>query len=185
LDELEDEEDEEFLNSYRQSRMAELSTLSAASVHGSVYPLQKPDYSRDVTEASKEYYVLVHLTSSLASNLESRKLSDIWREAARKFPEIKFCEMRGEMAIEGYPEKNCPTILVYKDTDIRKQIVTLKAWGGVEKMNLKDVEGLLLEVGAVKITDFRLQRKVDKEEKVKSIKEGKRYGDDDDDDDWD
>ena len=36
------------------------------------------------------------------------------------------------MAIEGYPERNCPTILVYKDTDIKTQVVTLKEWGSLK-----------------------------------------------------
>lgn len=34
------------------------------------------------------------------------------------------------MCIEGYPEKNCPTILVYRNEDIVKQIVTLAELGG-------------------------------------------------------
>src|SRR6516162_5902054 len=45
LDELEDEEDEEFLEKYRQQRLKELSSLQKKSVHGSVYPLSKPEYS--------------------------------------------------------------------------------------------------------------------------------------------
>ncbi|KAF3931776.1 hypothetical protein ABW19_dt0203963 [Dactylella cylindrospora] len=183
LDELEDDEDEEFLESYRQKRLAELSNLSSTSHHGSVYPLQKPDYARDVTEASNQYFVFVHLASSLASNHESKLLSELWREMARKYPDLKFCEMRAELAIEGYPERNCPTVLVYKDTEIKKQVVTLKSLGGV-KCSVSDLEKLLVEVGAVKINDFRLQRKEEKEERQSSIKtSSKKY--DDDDDDWD
>lgn len=34
------------------------------------------------------------------------------------------------MCIEGYPERNCPTILVYKNEDIVKQVVTLAELGG-------------------------------------------------------
>ncbi|KAF3918962.1 hypothetical protein ABW20_dc0108080 [Dactylellina cionopaga] len=182
LDDLEDFEDEDFLDSYRQKRLAELSTLSHNSPHGNVYPLQKPDYGRDVTEASNTYYVFVHLASATYANQESSLLSELWRAAAQKFPDVKFCEMRADMAIEGYPEKNCPTVLVYKDTDIKKQVVTLKTMGGV-KCSLGDIEKLLVEVGAIKINDFRLQRKQEKEEKQSSIRTSARK--DDDDDDWD
>lgn len=35
------------------------------------------------------------------------------------------------MCIEGYPERNTPTVLVYKDGEIRRQLVTLKELGGV------------------------------------------------------
>lgn len=110
--------------------MAELSTIATASVFNQVYPLQKPDYSKDVTEASNKAYVLVHLTSSLGTNIESRLLTELWREMARKFGDIKFCEIRADMCIEGYPERNTPTILVYRNGDIKKQIVTLRDLGG-------------------------------------------------------
>lgn len=110
--------------------MAELSTISRASVYNQVYPLQKPDYARDVTEASHKAYVLVHLTSSLGTNIESRLLTELWRELARKFGDVKFCEMRADLCIEGYPERNTPTILVYRNGDIQKQLVTLSELGG-------------------------------------------------------
>lgn len=116
--------------------MAELSTISTASVYNQVYPLQKPDYSRDVTDESKKAYVLVHLTSSLGTNIESRVLTDLWRDLAQKFGDIKFCEIRADMCIENYPEKNTPTILVYRDGDIKKQIITLRGIGG-ERTNIK------------------------------------------------
>jgi len=110
--------------------MAELSTITTASVFNQVYPLQKPDYSKDVTEASSKAFVLVHLTSSLGTNTESRVLTELWREMARKFGDVKFCEIRADMCIEGYPERNTPTILVYRDGDIKKQVVTLRELGG-------------------------------------------------------
>jgi len=152
LDALEDEEDEHFLEQYRysspnyhtlcytysmlmqrrQKRLAELTTLQTTAIHNQVYPLQKVDYGREVTEASNQYFVLVHLSSpSGGANPESRILSEIWRQAAAKFGDIKFCEIRADMCIEGYPERNTPTVLVYKDGEIRRQLVTLKEVGGV------------------------------------------------------
>ncbi|KAL8871543.1 MAG: hypothetical protein Q9174_002646 [Haloplaca sp. 1 TL-2023] len=155
LDELEDEEDEEFLQQYRKQRMAELSTISQASVFNQVYPLQKPDYSRDVTEASHKAFVLVHLTSSLGMNTESRLLTEHWRELARRFGDIKFCEMRGDMCIEGYPDKNTPTILVYHGGDITRQVITLRDLAG-PRTSVAELERLLIEVGAVNSNDSRL-----------------------------
>lgn len=63
-------------------------------------------------------------------NVESRVLSQIWRELAAKYGDIKFCEMRADMCIEGYPEKNTPTILIYKDGDIKRQLITLRELNG-------------------------------------------------------
>ncbi len=191
LDALEDLEDEDFLESYRQQRVAELSSLSKSAIYGTVYPVSKPDYSREVTEASQTGPVLVNLTSGLGTNVESRVLSELWRTAAREFGEVKFCEIRGDMAIEGYPDRNCPTILVYNKGDIVKQIVTLMTLGGV-RIGMTEIDKLLIEVGAIRDNDMRvLKRRKDKEdleeEKRESggIRSGTRQAQVEDDDDWD
>ena len=192
LDELEDLEDDDFLESYRQKRLKELHTLTQKSIHGSVYPLSKPEYSREVTEASNNGPVFVNLTSSMGTNVESRVLSELWRQAAKEYGDIKFCEMKASQAIEGYPEKNCPTILVYKKGDIVKQVVTLALVGGV-KMSMLDLDQILVEVGAIPETDLRvLKRRRAAEEAEderlmgKGIKSSARNNNvDEDDDDWD
>ncbi|KAH8149110.1 uncharacterized protein LAJ45_06649 [Morchella importuna] len=190
LDELEDEEDEEFLAIYRQRRLAELSSISQKSVHGRVYPIQKPDYARDVTASSKDATVLVFLSSGNSSNTESRLLAELWRRAAEKFGDVKFCQIRGDMCIEGYPERNCPTILIYRNEDIVKQIITLAELGGTST-RLEDIEKLLVSVEAIKQNDQRLRKKTDDDDDDNTHKTGiktsnrKSRVDDDDDDDWD
>ncbi|KAL9100694.1 MAG: hypothetical protein Q9163_003958 [Psora crenata] len=165
LNDLEDEEDDAFLERYRQQRLAELSTVSKTSLFNQVYPLQKPDYSIDVTEASTKSFVLVHLTSSLGSNIESRLLTELWRDLALRFGDVKFCEIKADMCIEGYPERNTPTILVYKDGEIKKQVVTLKELGG-ERTSLKDLEVFLVKVGVVKPNDYRVIGSISRDEDV-------------------
>lgn len=193
LDELEDEEDDAFLELYRQKRMAELNILQKKAVHGTVYPLSKPEYQREVTEASNKGAVLVNLTSSMGTNIESRVLSELWHQAAKEYGDIKFCEIRATQAIEGYPDKNCPTILIYRNGDIVKQIVTLMTLGGV-RTNMQNIDNLLVDVGAVTDSDMRVVKRrqavEDAEEQRlagKTIKTGTagRSRDDDDDDDWD
>ncbi|KAK4155326.1 Phosducin-like protein 2 [Chaetomidium leptoderma] len=196
LSDLEDEEDEAFLEQYRQKRMRELSALEQKSVHGSVYPLSKPDYAREVTDASQRGVVLVNLTSAQGGgNVESRVLSQLWRQAAHEYGDVKFCEMRADKAIEGYPERNCPTILVYDKGDIVKQVVTLATVGGV-RMGMLHLDKILVEVGAVKENDMRVLKRrraaEDAEEErlaggskgIKSSRDGVKRGDDDDDG-WD
>ncbi|MDI1487022.1 MAG: Proteolipid protein 2 [Ramalina farinacea] len=176
LNDLEDEEDEAFLDQYRQQRLAELSEVSNASIFNQVYHLQKPDYSKDVTEASHNAFVFVHLTSSLGTNIESRVLTELWREMARTFGDIKFCEIKADMCIENYPERNTPTILVYKDGDIKRQIVTLIELGGA-RTSMKDLEGLLADVGAIKPKDHRIVHSISRAEDVpyNSIRSGKMF----------
>lgn len=189
LDELEEEEDEAFLEQYRQRRLQELSSLQQKARHGSVYPITKPDYSREITEASKDGPVLVNLTSSTGTNVESRLLSELWRQAAKEYGDVKFCEIRAAQAIENYPERNCPTILVYKNGDIVKQTVTLMTVGGV-KTSMSDIDNLLVQIGAVQPNDMRvLKRRREAEEaeeerlfSKKGIKSSSdRYSNDDED----
>jgi hypothetical protein len=179
LHDLEDEEDEVFLEIYRKQRLAEFASLQKSNNHGQVYPLQKPDYAKDVTEASSKYFVLVHLASSLATNVESSVLTDLWRQMATKYGDIKFCEIRADLCIEGYPEKNTPTILIYRDGDIKRQIVTLRELNG-PKTNLGNLERLLCEVGAIAENDPRLKTRDDDRSEVDN-----KNRDDEDDDDWD
>ncbi|KAJ5094528.1 Phosducin-like protein [Penicillium angulare] len=181
LDALEDEEDEGFLQQYRQKRLAELSTLQQTSNFNQVYPLQKVDYGREVTEASKEAFVLVNLTAQ-GANVESRVLTELWRQLATKFGDIKFCEIRADMCIEGYPERNTPTILVYKDTEIRKQLVTLRELKGV-RTKLEDLEQLLIDIGALKESDVRLKKHEDDDDYRNSKDDELNV--EDYDDDWD
>ncbi len=192
LAELEDDEDEDFLESYRQKRMAELSSTTQASIYNQVYHLQKPEYSKDVTEASHKAYVLVLLTSSQGTNTESRVLMEIWTDVSKRFGDVKFCQMRADLCIEGYPDKNTPTVLVYKDGDIKKQLVTLRELGGV-RTTAQDVERLLVDVGAVRQGDARLKRKGEDNDgestatgsKIRQGNIGTAATVEDDDSDWD
>ena len=133
-----------------------------------------------MTEESSKAFVLVNLTSSLGTNVESRVLTALWREAAAKFGDIKFCEIRADLCIEGYPERNTPTILVYRDGDIKRQLVTLAQLNG-PRTNLQDIERVLLDVGAVTENDVRLKQK-DSDEDTGTIRE--KVEEDEDVDDW-
>ncbi|KAG0159479.1 hypothetical protein PDIDSM_7001 [Penicillium digitatum] len=179
LDALEEDEDEEFLEIYRQKRLAELSHLQQTSLFNQVIPLQKVDYAREVTEASNSAFVLVNLTS-MGGNVESRVLTELWRQLAAKFGDIKFCEIRADMCIEGYPEKNTPTILAYKDTEIKKQLITLQQLKG-PRTKIEDLESLLVEIGALKESDVRLKKRDDEDD----YKKDEDLNIEDFDDDWD
>jgi hypothetical protein len=167
--------------------MNELAAIQSASVYNQVYPVQKPDWSRDVTEESKKAFVFVLLTSSAGTNVESRLLIEIWRELASKFGDIKFCQIQGNLCIEGYPDKNTPTVLVYKDGDIKRQLVTLRDLKG-DRTTIRDLEDLLRSLGAVDPNDSRLQPRRDDETAQTSLRstgKGAGLGNDDSDSDWD
>lgn len=165
-----------------QQRLQELSNLQRNSIHNQVYPLQKPDYSRDVTEASSKYFVCVLLTSSLGTNIESTLLTQHWRQLAQKYGEVKFCEMRADLCIEGYPERNTPTILIYRNGDIVKQVITLREMNGTAT-KFDQLEKMLVDVKAIADNDLRL-RESDRL-KAEEQKNNPPAGEADDDEDWD
>jgi hypothetical protein len=153
LDALEDDEDADFLEIYKRKRMAEMRQLANNEKFGSVYPISKPEWQTEVTDASKNATVFVHLSSE--NQIQSRLLGSIIRQAALKFKDIKFCEIEGRRAIEGYPDENCPTLIIYKDGELVKQLVTLLMLNGKDT-TLKDVEALLVDIGCLNEKDKRL-----------------------------
>jgi len=50
-----------WLTCYRQKRMAEMREFQSKSRFGTVGPLTKPDFLKEVTEASATTWVFVHL----------------------------------------------------------------------------------------------------------------------------
>jgi hypothetical protein len=186
LEALEDDEDEDFLEEYKNKRLRELNELSRAAKFGRVYPVTKPEYKTEITDASQDTFVLVHL--SLQSSLQSRLLSSLWIPLATKFPELKFVEIPGSRAIENYPDANCPTILIYHKTDVVKQIITLTQLGG-NATTLKDLEKVLVDISAVKDNDKRLvvnneDEDLEEAHRLRFMKKSVRAMDDDDDDDF-
>lgn len=153
LDELEDEEDEEFLNTYKQKRMKEYQELQAKSKFGKVFSITKSEYEEQVTDQSKEAFVILHISSD--AQLQSRLLASILSQLAPKFPEIKFVDIPSKRAIENYPDLNVPTILIYKNKQVLKQFITLIELGGNDT-NIKDLEKLLVDYKMVDYLDKRL-----------------------------
>lgn len=153
LAELEDEEDEDFLQIYQQRRMHQLEELAKAKKFGMVYPVSKNEYELDVTDASENTYVLVHLL--LQSSLQSRLLASYLTTAAKTFAELKFCDIPASRCIENYPESNCPTLIIYHHKAVLRQYVTLTELGG-NNMKYSDLENVLVALGMVSESDGRL-----------------------------
>ncbi|EGV66134.1 Proteolipid protein 2 [Yamadazyma tenuis] len=186
LAELEDEEDEEFLNFYKQRRMNELSELQSRAKFGSVMSISKNEYEKEITLASEEGFVLVHLSSD--SMIQSRLLAAIFTQLAARFPEIKFVDIPAKRAIENYPEQNIPTILIYRNKHVIKQYITLTELGGNDTKT-GDIENVMLELKMVEFSDRRLVVNQDEDEDNKKSSsrlkfKGKSIQEDDSDDDF-
>ncbi|SMN20536.1 similar to Saccharomyces cerevisiae YOR281C PLP2 Essential protein that interacts with the CCT (chaperonin containing TCP-1) complex to stimulate actin folding [Maudiozyma saulgeensis] len=129
--------------------------IVSEAADGSTVNGTKDDIAKDAV------YVFVHL--SLQSKLQSRILAHIFESEAPKFREIKFVEIPANRAIENYPEANSPTLLVYHNGDVLKNLVTLLELGG-NQTTTKDFEKLMVQLGAVDEKDNRLEMNQDDEE---------------------
>lgn len=163
LAELEDIEDEDFLNEYKQKRFNELRALSQRGRFGSVVHISKAEYSDEVTQALAEHFVLVHMALQLV--LQLRLLGSLWVRLAARYPEIKFAEIVASRCVERYPDSNCPTVVVYHKGEVLRQYVTLAQLGG-NGCKMEDVEQVLVGVGALDALDERLERE-DEEQRAR------------------
>ena len=155
LDELEDDglEDEEFIQFYREKRMAEIKAQATRERFGSVIHISKPQYTEEITDASKQWPVFVHISGG--STDQSRLLAALLLRMAPRFKDVKFVDIDCRQINDHYPSSKCPTILIYKDGTLKDQIVTLDTIGGTST-NLHDLDRLLVKEQIVSPSDPRL-----------------------------
>ena len=134
------EDDDAFLQSYRASRLQELqkstspsspqSPSSSTRGYGSVLEIARPDWQREVNDASLDgRWVAVLLVGHGSS--ECRLVEDAVTQLAEKFKtDVKFVKIRSEAAIQNWPEANLPTLFFYRDGELQKQCVGTSAVGG-------------------------------------------------------
>ncbi|TPX48650.1 hypothetical protein SeMB42_g01925 [Synchytrium endobioticum] len=179
LDELEDDEDERVLLAYRKKRLAEMAQR-ARSAYGCVTQIAKADWSIDVSEACRRVVCVIHLFQTHVS--ESRVLGARLDTLAAKYTDVKFLKIVADQCIENYPDRNVPTVLVYADGDLKRQLVGIGMLGGASG-NVRDTERVLAACGAFEMRDDHDQRAEGHDDK-KIIRCGKKQTTTDDDD-WD
>ncbi|ORY80372.1 Phosducin family protein [Protomyces lactucae-debilis] len=152
LDELEDDEDDAIIMEYKARRMKEMQETASRKVFGSLIPITKGEYTREVTEASQKHWVFVFLYKDYLT--ASKKLRPVLEEFSARHASIKVCAIVSDQAMENYPDQAVPTILVYHDGDMKEQFVGLKP-----TTTLADLERLTMGLGALTDDDVRRARK--------------------------
>uniref|UniRef100_A0A0G4I029 Phosducin domain-containing protein n=1 Tax=Chromera velia CCMP2878 TaxID=1169474 RepID=A0A0G4I029_9ALVE len=130
LDLLEDDIEEDLLESYRRKRIAEMKKKAAEQRFSEIFHIHKDEFVKGVTEASKEGWVVCHLYSE--ANTDCLQINEALRTLCQKHGKVKFCKGVGSDIIPGYPDRNLPTLLLYKNGACAKQII-----GASEYRNLK------------------------------------------------
>jgi len=153
LNDLEEEaansETERIIASYRARRLGELRQQTRSARFGDVYPISREDYTKEVTEASKVNSpeqknmtgtgVVCFLYKD--GQITSTKLSEQLKELARRYPHTKFVSIIGSKCIPNYADKLCPTLIVYRNGELTRQVV---AWGADRERTIAELEAMLI-----------------------------------------
>uniref|UniRef100_A0A7S3PYA5 Phosducin thioredoxin-like domain-containing protein n=1 Tax=Chaetoceros debilis TaxID=122233 RepID=A0A7S3PYA5_9STRA len=113
--------------------------------HGSVIPISRTEWNREVNEGSHKQWVVITFTStSSAPNLNKyhsetcRKVEDeIVPILAWKFSEVKWVKIPSKSAIENWPDDNLPTMFCYRGGKLQCQLVGLGDFGVITKENIE------------------------------------------------
>ena len=115
---------------------------------GGYRQIGRGDFLREVTEESaKGVWVVLHLFKE--DNAECAALHRAMTVLAERHVNTRFLKIIGSHCIEGFPDANLPTMIVYHDGKCQAQMVACgKTFGGV-KADEESVEWVLAELGAV------------------------------------
>lgn len=151
LDELEDDEDEAVLLEYRRKRIAEMQAAASKARFGTVREISGQDYIDEVNKAGEGIWVVLHLYKQGIPHcaLINRFLTEL----AQRYPETKFVKSIASTCIPNFPESNLPSIFIYFEGQLRKQIIGPTELRG-EKLTSKELEYIIGQYGAIK-TDIK------------------------------
>jgi hypothetical protein len=142
LDTLEDELEDNVIAHYRARRIEQMKAKAKLEIYGQVYHIREQDFIQEVSQAPADTYVVLHLFA--ATEPECQILDKFMGQVAAKHRAVKFCKIRAQEAIHNFPSHKCPTILIYKNTHIIKQIEKLGAFGG-SKISALTIEWVLAQ----------------------------------------
>lgn len=155
-DELEDElddllDDGIFMQKFREQRIAQMQENATKNKFGDIKHLEKSDWIRDVTEASKDCWVLAFLYED--GHTECRVMEEALKILAPKHKYVKFVKIKSTACVENWPERNLPTLFMYHENDLRQQLLTLAKVGG-KQMTADDLEWYLAKEYGILNTDL-------------------------------
>lgn len=71
---------------------------------------------------------------------------------AKAYPSTKFVSIRGDMCIANYPDKNIPTLLIYRKGHLVKQVIGLGADVGLKGVKTSVLGGSASHLQAYRST---------------------------------
>ena len=123
LKEMEDDFEDEFLEKYKQLRLEEIKAQSQKPQYEGLREISKQDYVNEVTNAPKGVYVLLHLHQDYVE--PSERLGMILYQLSKNYPTYKFLKIKADRCIENFPDVKVPTLIIYKDGDLKHNVVRI------------------------------------------------------------
>ncbi|KAF8626326.1 hypothetical protein AX15_004987 [Amanita polypyramis BW_CC] len=157
----------------RQRKIEERKILKVARF-GRVYPIGRDDYTREVTEASKESEEgdeegkgtgVVCFLYKDGIPRSDRAFQHI-KALAERYPRTKFVSIVGDKCIPDLPDSRIPMVIVYKQGNICNQIV---AWGSDRDRRIEELEVALVMAGAIEPEARPLGDKKNSDDEEESI----------------
>ncbi|CAD6586281.1 MAG: hypothetical protein TREMPRED_004380 [Tremellales sp. Tagirdzhanova-0007] len=168
-----DSDDERMFEDYRRKRMAEMKASEKMGRFGTMEPLGREDFVREVTEGSKmslngdsldekeeeDEFVDAKTRGRLKGTgvvvflfKDSVPLSQhfhpLLTRLAAAHLSTKFLSIPAGLCIPNYPDKNVPTLLIYRNGEISGNVVAGAGLNGM-KTSVQDLERLLIRCHAL------------------------------------
>ncbi|XP_054167157.1 phosducin-like protein 3 [Oppia nitens] len=150
-----DESDECILREYRLRRIAELEAQSMTPKFGDVREITACDYVQQVNNAGQHIPVVLLLYQSGIP--ECTVMLRILNELAVKYPTTKFLKSIASLCVANFPDSRLPTIFLYQNGILKKQLIGSQTFGGKDNINIKTVEWLLSQNGFISCLDKESQ----------------------------
>ena len=146
-----DEDDEEFMKSYREKRISEMVMRKEEKDEKErkndnvqrndevMMHVSHEQWTKEVTEVSRSHPVLVLLTKE--NSKACYPLERVMEDVARKYrtSRTKFRRAEARDIIPNYPERNVPTLILYRNGDVVENIVGIEQFGGMNGVNTETV----------------------------------------------
>jgi hypothetical protein len=142
-DEEEEEEEEEFMKSYREKRISEMMQIEKEKEEknnrNEYIHVSHEEWTKEVTEVSLTHPVLVLLTKE--NSKACYPLERVMEDVAHKYrlSQTKFRRAEARDIIPNYPERNVPTLILYRNGDVVENIVGIEQFGGMNGVNTETV----------------------------------------------
>jgi len=143
---FEDEDEEEVLRKMREKRMRQLKDKKKKERYGTVRYIHRNEYISEVTKSSENCPVVLHLYQDYipACELMARALNSV----AAKKKATKFLKIKATECIEGFPDSNCPCLIIYNEGKMTHKFTGLERFGG-KKISPDILEWELAQANAV------------------------------------